>query len=186
MKVLRAPHAHANITTLNCDEATQLAGVHSVLIATDPDVAAIQPMNCRAMLDNAGFSEPDRPVLAQSQVKFLGEPLAAVVAETDAIAQDALETMEIDFESLPVETSVDIAATGKNLIWKDIPDNCAFSWEKGNAEETQALFDGADQTVSLRVEHPRMAITPIEPRSYLAEYHSDTDSYTLHLSLIHI
>ena len=180
MKVLRAPLAHANISALNVDNATQMKGVHSVLTATDNDVAAIKPMNCRALIDNSGFTEPDRPVLAQHQVKYIGEPIVAIVAETEAIALDALERIEIDLESIAAETNVEAAATGKNLLWKDIPDNTAFSWEKGNREETQQLFDNAEHSVSLRVEHPRMAITPIEPRSYLAEYHPDNESYTLH------
>ena len=90
MKVLRAPHAHANISALNVDDAVDMQGVHCVLTAIDADVAAIKPMNCRAPLDNAEFLEPDRPVLAGRQVKYIGEAIAVVVAETDEIAQDAL------------------------------------------------------------------------------------------------
>lgn len=180
MKVLRAPQAHANITMLNTDNAVQLKGVHCVLAASDNDVAAIKPMNCRASLDDAELIEPDRAVLAKNQVKYIGEPIAVVVADTESIALDALEQIEVSFESLPVETEVEAAAEGKNLLWKNIPNNRAFNWEKGNALETQQLFDTAEHTVSLRVEHPRMAITPIEPRSYLAEYHENNDSYTLY------
>ena len=179
MKVLRSTHAHANITALNIQSALQMKGVHCVLTATDKDVVAIKPMNCRATLDDAGFAEPDRPVLATTQVKYVGEPIAAVVAETDALAQDALECIEISYESLPVETQVEAAATSEILLWNDIHGNKAFSWEKGNGAETQQLFDEAEHTISLRVEHPRMAITPIEPRSYLAEYHPDNKTYTL-------
>ncbi len=179
MKVLRSPYAHAEITALNTENAVEIKGVHCVLTATDRDVAAIKPMNSRASLDDAGFAEPDRPVLAETQVKYIGEPIAAIIAETEAIALDALECIDISFEQLPVETQVETAAIGKNLVWNDIPGNCAFSWEKGNKDETQQLFDEAEQTVSLRVDHPRMAITPIEPRSYLAEYHQHNHSYTL-------
>ncbi len=181
MKVLRSPHAHANITSLNVEQAIALEGVQCVLTASDTDVAALKAMNCRAWLEHAGFSEPDRPVLAKSQIKYIGEPIAAVFAETGAIAQDALECIDIGFETLAAETQVEAAATGENLLWNNIPGNRAFTWEKGNGEETQTLFDTAEHTVSLRVEHPRMAITPMEPRSYLAEYHHDrdNDSYTL-------
>jgi len=180
MKVLRSPQSHANIIAINVDGARQLSGVHCVLTAADTDVAALKPMNCRAFLEDADFVEPDRPVLAKSQVKFIGEPIVAVVADSDAIAQDALELVDIEFESLPVETDVDIAAVSDTLVWQDIPANRAFGWEKGNAAETQTLFDSAEHTVSLRIEHPRMAITPIEPRSYLADYHPAQESYTLH------
>jgi len=187
MKVLRAPHAHANITTLNVDNAIALQGVHCVLTATDADVAAVKPMNCRAPLENAEFLEPDRPVLAKDQVKYIGESIAVVVAETEAIAQDALECIDIEFETVAAETEVEAAATSKNLLWSDIAANTAFSWQKGNKEQTQRLFDNAEHTVSLRLEHPRMAITPIEPRSCLAEFHKPgadndiaDDSYTLH------
>ena len=91
MKVLRSPHAHANITSLNIEKAIALEGVQCVLTANDTDVAALKPMNCRAWIEHAGFTEPDRPVLAKSQIKYIGEPIAAVFAETEAIAQDALE-----------------------------------------------------------------------------------------------
>jgi len=179
MKVLRAPYARANFSELDIESAIQMKGVHCVLTATDEDVMAIKPMNCRASLDNACFTEPDRPVLAKNQVNYIGEPIAAIVAETEELAQDALETIEIDFEPLVAETDVETAATGKNTLWKDIPDNRAFTWEKGNGEQTQQLFDEAEHTISLRVEHPRMAITPLEPRSYLAQYNVEHDSYTL-------
>lgn len=179
MKVLRSPHAHARITSLDVSSAAQMNGVHCVLSATDKDVEAVKPMNCRAFLDDANFREPDRPVLAKDQVKFIGEPVVAIVADTDAIAQDAIESIDIVFEPLEAETEVDASATGETLLWTDIPSNKAFTWEKGNQSETQTLFDSAEHTVKLRVEHPRMAITPIEPRSYLAEFHSASDGYTL-------
>ena len=70
MKVLRAPLAHATITELNIDNAVQMEGVHCVLTAADSDIASIKPMNCRAVLNNADFLEPDRPVLATDQVKY--------------------------------------------------------------------------------------------------------------------
>lgn len=180
MQVLRAPVAHATITRLNVDQAAELPGVHCVLTADDPDIAALAPMTCRAQLENAHFAEPLRPVLAYQQVKHIGEPIAAVIADSISIAQDALELIDIEFKIDDAVTDVEVAATGNKLLWHDIPGNRAFIWEKGNAAHTRQLFDNADHTISLRVEHPRMAITPIEPRSYLAQYHQSDDSYTLY------
>ena len=71
MKVLRSPYAHADIKALDVKDVLQIDGVHCVLTATDADISSRKPMNCRASLDDAGFTEPDRPVLAKSQVKYL-------------------------------------------------------------------------------------------------------------------
>ncbi len=180
MKVLRAPVAHANIAHLDVSKAEKLSGVHCVLTAQNPEISALKPMRCRASLAGTEFTEPDRPVLAGQQVKHVGEAIAAVVAESDAIAQDALELISIAFNSLTAQPDVQQSSLSNVDIWPDIPGNCAFTWEKGNASETATLFDNADHIIKATIAHPRMAITPIEPRSCLAEFNHQDQCYTLH------
>ena len=178
LKVLRSPVAHADIVELDTRDAESANGVRCVLTATTEQIAALQPMQCRASIKGTPFNEPKRPVLAGTQVKHVGEPIAAVVAETEAAAQDALEKIKIGFNPLPALTDVQNAED--STIWPNIPGNCAFEWSKGNAVETDRLFASADHIVKATIVHPRMAITPLEPRSYVAQYDKTADQYTLY------
>lgn len=176
MKVLRAPVAHADISPLDTSAAEAADGVHCVLTASTAEIAALKPMRCRASIEGTPFKEPDRPVLAGRQVKHIGEPIAAVIAESDAAAQNALEKISVGFDQLPAV--VDVQQANDNCLWTDIPQNLAFEWEKGNAKETDKLFASADHILKATIAHPRMAITPIEPRSCIAQYNND--QFTLH------
>lgn len=183
MVIFRSPVAHASITKLNIETAKAVPGVVCVLTARDKEIAALKPMNCRAEItstDGSSLYEPDRPVLASIQVKHLGEPLAAIFADTYAAACDAIDAIELDFESLAAVTDVEAAAAGEIQLWPTIESNRAFHWEKGNGSETEDLITSADHVFRLTVKHPRVSIAPIEPRSCLAEFDSSTNSYTLH------
>lgn len=182
MVVLRSPVAHGCITRLNIDIASAMPQTAFILTAADNDIAALKPMNCRATLsssDGSALLEPDRPVLAGKQVKHIGEPIAAIFSESISAAQDAAEAIELEFDPLPAASNVETSATDMQL-WPDIAANRAFHWEKGNREETKKMIASADHITSLTVRHPRVSIAPMEPRTCLAEYRADTDTYTLH------
>ena len=183
LAVLRSPVAHADITRLDTTTAASMPGVVSVLTANDADIAAVKPMNCRASMtgsDGAPMREPDRPVLASNKIMHIGEPVAAVVAETLAAAQDAIEAIELEFNALPAVVNVEHSLDSNVQLWPHIANNRAFSWEKGNRDETDQQFNTADHVFELTVIHPRVSIAPVEPRSCLAEYAADADHYTLH------
>ncbi|OED42154.1 carbon monoxide dehydrogenase [Chromatiales bacterium (ex Bugula neritina AB1)] len=183
MAVLRSPVAHAVITRLDTGHLSSMPGVVSVLTANDDDIKSIKPMNCRASMkasDGSPMLEPDRPILAGERIMHIGEPVVAVVAESLLAAQDAIEAVELDFESLPAITDVQDAFSSKTRLWPEIPNNRAFHWEKGNREETEQQFAVADHIFELTIQHPRVAIAPIEPRSCLAEYCTRTETLTLH------
>lgn len=183
MAIFRSPVAHANITKLNVEAAKLLPEVACVLTAHDTEITALKPMNCRAEItstDGSSLHEADRPILASTRVKHLGEPLAAIFAESYAAACNAIDAIELEFESLPAVTDVEAAAANDVQLWPDIKSNRAFHWQKGNAEETEKLVTSADHVVKLTVKHPRVSIAPIEPRSCLAEYDSNNQTYTLH------
>ena len=182
MVVFRSPVAHANITRLNVDAARALPNIACVLTADDPEVQALLPMNCRAEItniDGRALQEPDRPVLASQQIKHLGEPIAAVFANSSAAALDGIERIELEFETLPPVTDVENAAQADIQIWPSIKSNRAFHWEKGNPQETESLIANADHVFTLTVKHPRVAIAPIETRSCIAEYDQDTQCFSL-------
>lgn len=177
MAVLRAPEAHASITRLDVETARALPGVHLVLTAGD--LAGIGPIRARAVVEgrDGPMIEPLRPVLAGGRVVHVGQPVAAVIARTPEMAADALEAIGLDLAPLPVVADP-LAALDAPPIWPEAPDNTCFRWDKGNADETRALFAGAAHVVELTVTHPRIAVSPVEPRACLARYAEDK-GYTL-------
>ena len=171
MVVLRSPVAHGMITALDVTEARALPGVHLVLTAEDLAAEGIGPIALRAPLaDPDGvFHEPHRPILAEAKVAYVGQPIAAVVADTPEIAQDALEAIGLDIDDLAAIVDPLMADAGVQ-IWEDVPGNTAFRWQKGNGSETDDLIASAAHVVTRTVHHPRIAIAPMEPRGVLAEF----------------
>ncbi|MEM1299286.1 MAG: xanthine dehydrogenase family protein molybdopterin-binding subunit, partial [Pseudomonadota bacterium] len=172
MAVLRSPVAHGVITELDVSDAAAMPGVHAVLTADTLAAEGIGPIGLRAPLADpeAGiFNEPRRAVLAESKVAYVGHPVAAVVAETAAQAQDAVEAITLDIDALPAITDPR-EAEGGTEIWPEVPANTAFRWQKGNGEETDRLIAEAAHVIEAEVVHPRIAIAPVETRGALAEY----------------
>ena len=177
LAVLRAAEAHGRIATLDVAAARAMAGVHLVLTAAD--LAGIGRFRVRAVLDglDGPMAEPHRPVLATDRVVHVGQPVAAVIAETAEMALDAVEAIELDLDPLPVVADP-LTARDAPAIWPGAPNNTCFRWQAGNLAETEALFARAAVVVDLAVAHPRIAISPVEPRAVLASY-TPADGYTL-------
>ncbi len=174
MAVLRAPVAHGDIVALQTEAARAMPGVHLVLTAAE--LADVGPLVARARID--GMVEPRRPVLADGRVLYVGQPVAGVIAETEAAALDALDAIVLDIAERPAVLDLETAATDEP-IWPQAPGNRAFTWALGNAEETERLIASAAHVVELTVAHPRIAIAPIEPRGCLAEYDAATGRFML-------
>ncbi|MGH1358663.1 MAG: xanthine dehydrogenase family protein molybdopterin-binding subunit [Burkholderiaceae bacterium] len=181
MVVLRAPAAHGLISRLDAREAQGMPGVRLVLTAKELADHGIGHFASRARVtgvDGQPMREPPQPILADTKVVYVGQPVAAVVAQTLSQALDAVERMVFEFEELPLVADVMQAADGA-AIWPDIPRNLSFEWVGGNPEQTQAAFDAADHVVELTVHHPRIAISPIETRGCLASFDQTSGQYTL-------
>jgi carbon-monoxide dehydrogenase large subunit len=124
---------------------------------------------------------PERPVLARDRVRFVGEEVAIVVAESMAAARDAADLIEIDYEDLPVIIGAERAlAPGAFAIHDNIPGNLCFDFEYGDEQKTAEVFARAHGTVSVTVESPRVAPTPMEVRAALVAYDSATGSYDVY------
>ncbi len=174
MAVLRSPVAHGDIVALEAAAARARPGVELVLTAAD--LTEVGPIVARARVE--GMIEPRRPVLAEGRVLYLGQPVAAAVAESEAAALDALEAIALDIAERPAVVDVETAAEA-SPIWPEAPGNRAFTWEIGNGQETSRLIAEAAHVVELAVAHPRIAIAPIEPRGCLAEHDPATGRFTL-------
>ena len=169
--VVRSPLAHGVIRRLDVEEARAMPGVRLVLTAADLDAMGIGPLACRAPVageDGAPMIEPRRPVLADGTVKYVGQPVAAIVADTDAQALDAAEAVDLDVAPLPATIDLEEAVGGGAPIWPEAPDNTALVWSKGNAAVVERAFAEAAHVVALSVDHPRVAVAPMEPRGAIA------------------
>lgn len=174
---LRSPVAHGQITALDLDETRAAAGVHLVMTLADLEAAGIDVAMTAVTQQNRDGTPgaaPERPMLARDRVRYLGEPIAVIVAETPEQARDAAELALLDIDDLPVK--LDLSPGGPE-IHKEAPENRAFDWGLGDEEATRAAFEAAARTVSLDVVDNRVMVSAMEPRACFAEW----DGQRLHL-----
>jgi aerobic carbon-monoxide dehydrogenase large subunit len=185
--VLRSPHAHARIRSIDTAAAQAAPGVLLVLTGESPEVAALGlqvPRMPRKRRDGSpGFIAP-QPHLARGEVRFVGDPVAFVVAETLNQAKDAAELVEVDYEPLPALVSTAAAVEpGAIKIWENCPDNVAFYHEIGNKAAVEAAFAGAAHVVKHRMVINRITANSMEPRGSLAEYDGRENRYVVRCTL---
>jgi len=167
--VLRAPAAHGIITELDVDEARAAPGVRLVLTADDLAASGIteaMAFNTVKNQDGTPAAAPRRPILAEDRVRFVGEPVAMIVADTLAEARDAAEMIVFDYEDLPAH--MDIGPGGEPLH-EEAPENRAFDWGMGDETAVEAAIARAKHVVRMTVHDNRIIANPMEPRGCYAE-----------------
>ncbi len=183
---LRSTQAHARIVAIDAATARGMPGVLAVLTGADLLQAGVKPLPIAPMFqrpDGSPGATPLRPALAQGTVRFVGEAVAAVIAETAEQAKDALEAIIVDYDDLPVVTDLTLAtAAGAPLVWPAATGNIAAQMKHGDAAATDAAFRSAAHVVALDLVNQRLAPTPMEPRSTLASYDAQTERLTVRLS----
>jgi aerobic carbon-monoxide dehydrogenase large subunit len=178
--VVRSPHPHARIRTIDASAARSAPGV--LAVQTGEDVARMaKPLPCVIPSAAYGRAKPlhaDRPILAVDRVRCVGDGLAFVVAETMEQANEAAGLVKVDYEPLPayVEPRAEAA---EPPIWADAPDNVAFDWRFGYPALCRKLFDRAAHTVRMRLSIPRVIPNPIEPRAAIGLHDHYADRLTL-------
>ena len=184
--VLRSPHAHAHIRSINTSSAQAAPGV--VLVRTGADYTAAgfgYPPPMAPPLPNIDADKiykPERPALVADVVRLVGDPVAFVVAESLAEAKDAAELIEVDYEMLPaVTTPAAATADGAQEIWPDCPANTSFFHEFGSQAETDTAFAGADHVVRQEMVVNRVSANPIENRASLADHDPASGRTTLYI-----
>ncbi len=188
--VLRSPHAHATITSIDTAAAVRAPGVLAVLTARDMAADGLKPLRpyTEANVQNGEpFIFAPQPLLATDKVRFPGEPVALIVAETHAQALDAAELVEVVYAALPAVTTAAAAlATGAPLLSIEVPGNCCFDWRAGDAPGADAAFARAAHIVSLDLDNHRVTTNPMEPRGCLGTFDEAGDKasgrYTLRAS----
>ena len=186
MRFLRSPHAHARIVSIDAEAAKAMPGVIAVLTGADLAAAGVKRIPLAPMFhrpDGSPGASPLRPALAEDTVRFVGEGIAASIAETVDQAKDALEAITVEYEELPVVTGVkEATAEGAPQVWPAATGNIAARMRHGDAALADAAFKSAAHVVTLDLVNQRLAPTPMEPRSVLASYDEASDRLTLRLS----
>ncbi|MDT8263380.1 molybdopterin cofactor-binding domain-containing protein, partial [Roseomonas sp. DSM 102946] len=181
--LLRSPHAHATILSIDTADARAMPGVLAIYTAEELAADGIGPLPHAGSLKNRDGSRSanaPRFLLASGKVRHVGDPVAFVVAESLDAAKDAAEAILVDYDPLPACT--DLAAAnepGQPQVFDDVPDNRVFDWEIGDKAKTDALFDSAAHVTRLTVVNNRIVVASMEGRAALAEYDAATERFTL-------
>jgi aerobic carbon-monoxide dehydrogenase large subunit len=175
---VRSMYAHGRIVSVDTDAARVMPGVYAVLTAADVD-GLVDPFPIVAG-EGAEIVPVMHPVLAADRVRYVGQPVALVVAETPELAEDAAEYVLVEVEEL-LPLVDPRAARGAPPLHDAAPDNVLLRWHRA-AGDVDAVFEGADAVVGVRVTVPRLIAAPIEARVVLAWHNVETDVLTLWLS----
>jgi carbon-monoxide dehydrogenase large subunit len=179
---LRSDRAHAEILSIGIENALKSPGVLAVF--TGGDLQELKSLPAALPVKGRGGMElihPGRPALAQGRVRFAGDAVALIVAESAVTAQDAAELVGVEYRDLPVVVSAQGAlAPGAPLVHDSVPANTVMDFESGDEAKTRAAFEKAARVVELQVDISRVVGNPMEPRACLAAFDAASDQYHLY------
>ena len=172
---VRSPHAHARITKIDTAAALKHPGV--VAVFTGADMTGVNSLPCGWLLPE--LKVPPHMPLASDAARYVGDPVAVVIAETQDAAQDAADEVSVTWDVQPAVSATDQAtAGGSPQIHAVAPSNVAFKWQIGDAAAVNAAFQGAT-VVKKRIVNQRLVANPMEPRACLARFDEATGDLTL-------
>ncbi|WP_295853138.1 xanthine dehydrogenase family protein molybdopterin-binding subunit [Tardiphaga sp.] len=183
--VLRSPHAHARIVSMDITAARAMPGVEAIYSGADlvaDDVGTLPTLPIFKRPDGSAATFPPRRLLAHEIVRYAGESVAAIVANSRSAAQLAAEAIEIIYDVMPAV--VDLAAAmqpGAPVVWPAAPDNIVAATSYGDADKVEAAFAAAKHVVSLDLVSQRLMPSALEPRSTIAEVDPKSGRLTLHV-----
>ena len=181
--VLRSPHAHARIRGIDVDRALKAPGVLAVLTGADVERDGLGTMKMtlrRKRPDGTPMFAPPHRGLSQERVRYVGDPIAFVIAETLGQAKDAADLVQVDYDPLPSVTSTAAAGPGSAPVWDECPDNVSNVYEAGDKAAVEAAFARAAHVVRRRYVITRVHAQYMEPRGALGVYDPGEDRYTLY------
>ena len=180
---LRSEIAHGALKSINASKAEAMPGVLAVF--TGKDFEGVGGLPCGWLItdrDGEPMKEPAHPVLAQGKVRHVGDPIAAVVAETLEQARDAAEAIDVEIEELPAVVDMGAALAGGQLVHDDIGTNLCYDWGfiEDNREAVDEAIKNAPHVTTLELVNNRLAPNAMEPRVAIGDYNSATDETTLY------
>ncbi len=175
---VRSPYAHAKVTKVDVSAARAAPGV--VAVYTGKDVKdRVAPVPCAWNVPNCDLKIPAHPLLAHDRVRYVGDAVVMIVAETRAQARDAADLVDLDFEPLGATADPEKAAKpGAAQLHADVPNNIAFTWVV-NGGDADAAFNTAEVKVSQRIVQQRLLPTAMEPRAAVAQFNKGSGQLTL-------
>ncbi|MFB2553551.1 xanthine dehydrogenase family protein molybdopterin-binding subunit [Ensifer soli] len=179
---VRSPHAHARITGIDVSAAEAMPGVIAVLDGKQLQADGIGNLICGWMIHSKDGSPMKmgawRPI-AHETVRYVGDAVAVVIADSVALARDAAETVVVDYEELPaVVDPVKTLEAGQPQIHPEAPNNLIFDWQLGDPAATETALAGAAHVTEMKILNNRLSPNPMEPRAALGIYDSAEDHYT--------
>src|SRR5215470_5280608 len=182
--VLRSPHAHAKIRSIDVSAAKKTPGVLAVLTSADVKAAGFGELPVPGGLkrrDGSSMYKPRYPILAEDRVRWVGDYVAFVVAETVAQALDAAEMVAVDYEELPSVTSTaEAPKPGAPRVWDDCADNICFVELIGDSSAVETAFARAARVVKHRFVINRVTAATMEPRGAVGDYNAADGRYTIY------
>jgi aerobic carbon-monoxide dehydrogenase large subunit len=177
---VRSPHGHAAIRGVDVQDAVKMPGVLAVVTGAELQLGDIPTAVLLPGRHGKPMFPAAMPVLAHERVRYVGEPVALVVAQTLAQALDAADMVQVDYEALPAASGVEGAlAPGASPVHAGCPGNVALDWEHGDAAAVAAAFARAAHQVAVRLADTRVAPSALEPRAATAAFDTKIARYTL-------
>jgi carbon-monoxide dehydrogenase large subunit len=181
--IVRSSHAHGLLRGIDTSTAKAMPGVLGVWTGTDLVAAGYGPFTCALPLksrDGTPLHQTNRTALMTDKVRYVGDPVAFVVAETLVQARDAAEAVELDIDPLPAVTDPEEATQpGAPQLYDHIPNNVALDYHFGDAEKVETAFKNAAHVTKLDILNTRVAVVAMEPRAALASYDKATERFTI-------
>ncbi|MEO9899428.1 xanthine dehydrogenase family protein molybdopterin-binding subunit [Nisaea sp.] len=178
--ILRSPHAHAKITSIDCSTAKSAEGVLAVFTGEDMQVGSLPCGWQIHSKDGSPMLEPEHPPLAKGKVRYVGDQVAVVIADTYSQAKDAAERITVEYEVLPAAVSMADALTDKALVHNDIGSNLCFDWEIGDEAAVDEAMSKAAHITKIDLVNNRLVPNAMEPRAAVGEYDAASGEYTLY------
>ncbi len=182
--LVRSPFAHAEIKSIDLEEAKAVPGVLGVFTVDDLDADGVGNVPCVVPMPGKGGTKtvmPPRPALARGRVRHVGDGVALVVAETATAARDAAEAVRVDYEPLPAVTDPLAAlAADAPQVWDEAPNNTSLVWEMGDEAATKEAFDKAHHVTRLEFVNNRVIVNAMEPRAAIGDYDAASETFTLY------
>lgn len=183
--MVRSPYAHGTLNGIDTTEASIAPGVIAILTGEDLDAAGLGTMKCGLPLksrDGSPINYVPRAALATEKVRYVGDPVAMVIAETATQARDAAELVELDIDPLPAVTDARAAAEGDApQLYDSISNNTAIDFQYGDTAKVDAAFTAAAHVTRLPLRNNRIVVSAMEPRSAAGSFDTENESYTLNV-----
>jgi carbon-monoxide dehydrogenase large subunit len=171
LAVLRSPHAHAHIKGIDTSKAAALPGVAAVLTGGDLKRMS-EPLPVLPLVE--GLETAEHPVIAVDQVNHMGEIVAAVIAKDRYVARDAIDLIDVDYETVPAVVDLETAAQGGPFVHEELGTNVGYRMEIGT--DVEEAFRDADLVVKQRMANQRLIPNPLEGRAVVAQYEPGTET----------